>query len=181
MPDWNEPDLRRAAYLHEAGHGVVAIDHGLVVDKVACHGQIGFCHADLSADANAQLDQLLIDGQSGKIASRPLLVQAIDLYFGRLATLLGGVAGESLILGRPIYSTRRASDDLTSFFGFLALLSRRLSAPEFDPLWSDAFQRAQDAAWGTVRRRYADVEKLADALKENSTLSGDQVTEILGN
>ncbi len=39
MVESSEPDLRRTAYLHEAGHAVVAIEHGLVVRELQCDGE----------------------------------------------------------------------------------------------------------------------------------------------
>lgn len=180
MPDWKEPDIKRQAYLHEAGHTIVARNLELVVNNVMCNGEIGYCDATLSSKANARLNQLIQSTSGGSIKSVDALDQVVDAYFPKLITLLGGIAGESLVFGKPIYTTRRASDDLTSFFGFLAAMSKHLPAKDSHPVWQNAFERAQDNAWQIIKERWPDVEKLADALQTRGTLSGDEVTDLFG-
>lgn len=170
-----EPDIKRTAYLHEAGHVIVALAHNLIFKQVVCDGEVGHCDARYPDDICQELEK--------KYGQQPITTMLLRSYasdhFGVLSTLVGGIAGESVVLGRPIYSTRRASDDLSSFFGYLAIMSRGLKGHEFDPIWRETFQNAQDDAWQIVSRRQVDVEKLADALESASQLSCDEVRALL--
>jgi hypothetical protein len=57
MTTTSEPDIRRLAYLHEAGHAVVALELGLQVVELVCDGEDGHCDAELGPQANAALMQ----------------------------------------------------------------------------------------------------------------------------
>jgi hypothetical protein len=174
-----EPDNRRLAYLHEAGHAVVAMELDLQVVEVVCDGETGHCHAELRRDAHTALMQAASANCDGKLASVETFRQVVEAYFPRLACGMGGIACENLELGRPIYSTRRASDDFPEFFGFLASMSRHLKAPESTPIWSDTFQRAQDRAWDIVRKRADDVRSIADALERSSRLTETELIQLI--
>jgi hypothetical protein len=178
--DWTDPDIKRQAYLHESGHAIVAVEHKMIVHEIICDGSTGFCRADLSATAEADFNKFYLDAKAGTITKEARLKNAIGVFFDKLCSFMGGVAGESLLLGRGIYSTRRASDDCSAFFGFLSAHTDGLSAVAFTPIYIDAFTRAQDDAWSIVRRRHADVEKLADALQVKGSLSGAEFAQILG-
>ena len=80
--------------------------------------------------------------------------------------------------GRAVLTTRRASDDLVSFYGFLAIISRDLPVSQTDPLWLDTFLRAQDEAWRVVKARRDDVEKVAARLGAKEELSGDEILQL---
>lgn len=181
MADWTEPNITRQAYLHESGHAIVALQHRMIVQEVVCDGCHGHCKADLSSAADAELTKFYSEATAGTIMGVAGLKHAVDVYFDKLATLMGGLAGESLLLGRGIYSTRRAADDFAAFFGFLSANTGDVSAAIFTPLYVGAFARAQDDAWMNVRRRHADVEKLADALQAKGSLSAADVAQILGS
>jgi len=113
----SEQHNRRMAYLHEAGHAVVAIQRGLIVRTLTSDGEGGYCKADLSDKANDRLQQIYAEARAGKIQGPEFAERAIEAFFDKLVTMVGGIAGESLMLGRPIYSTRRAADDLSTFSG----------------------------------------------------------------
>ena len=107
MSDSNEPDIERTAYLHEAGHAIVAIEGGLIVNKAVCDGAVCFCDGQLSADATDKLRRLMpAEGVKSVEEFRAVVVA----YFAELVTSLGGIAGESLVLGRPIYLSCSESD-----------------------------------------------------------------------
>ena len=170
-------NIARTAYLHEAGHAIVAITCGLDVRQITCDGETGFCEAELSHEANKKLHEILKNNP--KITSTETLKQIVNANIGKLTTLLGGIAGESLESNMPISCMRRSSDDLSKFFGFLASMSRNLSAQDFDPIWGPTFQKAQDLAWNIIKERRTDTEKLADALQHTGALTGQEVVEIL--
>jgi len=175
-----EPDTRRLAYLHEAGHAVVALELDLQVVEVVCDGECGHCHADLKPDAHAALTQVARANCDARLASVETFRQTVEAYFPKLACGMGGIAGESLELGWPICSTRRASDDFPNFFGFLASMSKHLKASDSTPIWTETFQRAQDRAWDIVRKRSDDVRKIADALERSSHLTEEELVKLVG-
>jgi hypothetical protein len=179
MTATSEPDIQRSAYLHEAGHAVVALELDLRVVELVCDGESGHCHAELRPQANAILMQAAKANCDATLASVETLRQVLEAYFPKLACGMGGIAGESLEVGRPIYSTRRASDDFPNFFGFLASMSRHLKAPDFTPIWIDIFQRAQDRAWDIVRKRADDVRMIADALAGSSRLTEAELAKLI--
>jgi len=178
MTDSEQLDTRRL-YLHEAGHAVVGIELGCVISEVVCNGETGYCSADLSPDAGTKLTEAVKLNLDSHLASLATLEQVVAAYFPRFVSIVGGLAGESLVPGRPIYSTRRAADDLSNFYGFLGSMSCHLKAPEFMPIWQVTFERAQDEAWRIVRKRRRDVERLADALQSASRLSGADVAALI--
>jgi hypothetical protein len=103
MTTTNEPDIRRLAYLHEAGHAVVALELDLQVVEVVCDGESGHRNAVLRPDAHAAFMQAAKANCDGTLASAETFRQVVEAYFPRLACGMGGIAGESLELGRPIY------------------------------------------------------------------------------
>lgn len=170
-------EIRRNAYLHEAGHAIVALELGLVVQEVQCDGESGHCRAELSSADSARLAHVYKTNHP--IGTGAALQPVLDAYFGKLGTLLGGIAGESLELGQAIFSTRRAADDFSTFFGFLAAMSRAVPVSEADPLWMATYAKAQDEAWRIVMKREADVRKLAAALELHGTISGGVLLKMI--
>jgi hypothetical protein len=170
-------EVRRNAFLHEAGHAVVALELGLLVREVACDGELGHCRADLSPTDQAAVEAVLL--RHKPIATADALQQVVDAYFGKLGTLLGGIAGESLELGVPIFSTRRAADDFSTFFGFMASMSRGVPLAQADPIWMAAYAKAQDIAWEIVRKRAADVRRIAAALEGHGTIFLDDLLKLV--
>jgi len=170
-------DVRRNAFLHEAGHAVVAHELGLIVHEVVCDGDAGHCRADLSEADNANLEKVLKGNHP--ISTVNALHQVLDAYFKKLCTLMGGIAGESLELGQAVFSTRRASDDFASFFGFMAAMSRGVRVAESDPVWLEFYAHAQDEAWRIVREREADVRGVAKALEHHGALARDEFLKLV--
>lgn len=170
-------EVKRAAFLHEAGHAVVAHELGLIVHEVVCDGVTGHCRADLSAADNAHLEQ--VHKGNHPISTVNALRQVLDAYFKKLCTLMGGIAGESLEPGQAVFSTRRASDDFASFFGFMAAMSRGLRIAESDPVWLEFYAKAQDEAWRIVREREADVRRVAAELEHHGALARDEFLMLL--
>ncbi|MGO4307447.1 hypothetical protein [Cupriavidus sp. RAF12] len=168
-------EIQRNAYLHEAGHAIVALELGLVVHSVVCDGYEGFCDAEQSQACQAAIQAMY----QQPITTTAALKKILDAYFPKLATLLGGIAGESLELGRPIFSTRRAADDFSSFFGVMALISKRLTPQESDPIWMATYSKAQDDAWRVVSEREADVRRVAAELERVGTISGSRLLGLV--
>lgn len=110
-------DEKRSAFLHEAGHAVVALEHGLIIEQVMCDGETGFCHADLPAENYTKLQQLLHDGQTGQVTPLHVLTEGAQLYFGRFATLVGELRERALSLGGQF---SRPAALLTTCRAFLA-------------------------------------------------------------
>jgi hypothetical protein len=173
----SEADVRRNCYLHEAGHAIVALELGLVVSEIHCDGQIGYCKADPSTADQAAANAVLQLHQPVDTAAA--LEHVLDAYFGYLTTLLGGIAGESLELGLPIFATRRAADDFSSFFGFMAAMSRRIPLQFSDPVWLATYAKAQDEAWRIVSDRETHVRNVAAELEQISTISGDELLKLV--
>lgn len=174
---FGDADVRRNAYLHESGHSIVALELGLLVSEIHCDGQTGHCKADQTLT-----DQVNVEAAVHRHLSNATIVtfqQVVNAYFGRLATMLGGIAGESLDLGRPIFSTRRAADDFTMFFGFMAAMSRGISSEQAHPIWLATYAKAQDEAWRIVLERESDVRKVATELERVATISGDDLLKLV--
>lgn len=89
-----EADVQRNPCLHEAGHAIGALELGLVVSTIHCDGQTGYCQADQTLGDRAALDALVKRHQP--ITTDVVLQQVVDANFGRLATILCEIAGESL-------------------------------------------------------------------------------------
>jgi hypothetical protein len=68
-------------------------------------GEIGHCHADFQAEEGAALLLAAKVNSDRSLASVQTFQKVVDAYFPRLVCTRGGIAGESLELGRPIYST----------------------------------------------------------------------------
>jgi hypothetical protein len=100
-----EPVNRRLAYLHEAGHAVVALELDLQVVEVVCDGESGHCQAELRPPAEAALMRAAKANCDGALASVETFRQVVEAYLPKLACGMGGIAGESLELGRPICAT----------------------------------------------------------------------------
>jgi len=177
MPVSEEPDLPRQCRLHEAGHAIVAVDLGLTVRSVFCDGAEGACESELSVDS--QNESRHWREIHRKFPCLDTVEQIVGTDFGWLASVLGGIAGESLILGRPAQTLRRASDDLGNFYGFLSQLTRDLDVAQANALWLKTFIRAQEKAWDIVPARKRDVEKIADRLAKQTTLSGDEIHQLI--
>ncbi len=171
-------DLELACYLHEAGHATVAHVLGLVTSEVVCDGQSGHCEAGLDPEAWARLTELFRLKDAGQLTADQLLPLAIETNWPHLVMLMGGIAGESLESGRTIYGTRRASDDIPSFFGFLTIVTRHLEASQYDPVLRDSFQKAQDEAWKIVWGHAQRVRELASRLKVAGRLGADDLREF---
>lgn len=176
VPGAEEPNLQRLCRLHEAGHAIVAVDYGLTIGKVFCDGAVGDCEIDLTTEARNESDYWHTIHR--KAPSVTTFEHIVDVSFPWLVGLMGGIAGESLMHGRAVLTTRRASDDLVSFYGFLAIISRDLPVSQTDPLWLDTFLRAQDEAWRVVKARRDDVEKVAARLGAKEELSGDEILQL---
>jgi len=177
MPVSEEPDLPRLCRLHEAGHAIVALEYGLTIKSVVCDGTGGHCQSELPVAAQEDSNYW------GEIHHKAPCVDSFEhvvaVNFPWLASLLGGIAAENLMLGSPLSSLRRASDDLGSFYGFLSVLSPNLEVSQRDSLWLKTFIHAQKQAWRIVRASRSDVEKIADRLAKKPILSGDEIFELI--
>lgn len=169
--------IRRNAFLHEAGHAVVAHELGLIVREVRCDGEEGHCHADFSQIDNDLLEQT--HRRNLPIATGEALQEVIGAFAKKLCTMMGGIAGESLEAGRAVIATRRASDDFAAFFGFLAAMSRGLRAEETQPVWLEAYTNAQDVAWRIVRLREAKVRSIAAELETSHHLDEHEFAKLI--
>ncbi|KIX36909.1 hypothetical protein SZ28_20100 [Burkholderia pseudomallei] len=113
------------------------------------------------------------------IETAAALEQVLGANIVTLTTMLGGIAGESLELGQPIFSTRRAADDFSSFFGLMAAMSRQVPIEQSDPVWLSIYARAQDEAWRIVKVRETDVRNVAAELERLGTISGDELLKLV--
>lgn len=169
--------IRRNAFLHEAGHAVVAHELGLIVREVRCDGEEGHCRADYSQVENDLLEQT--HRRNLPIATGAALQEVIGAFAKKLCTMMGGIAGESLEAGRAVIATRRASDDFAAFFGFLATVSRGLRSEESHPIWLQAYTSAQDEAWRIVHLRESKVRSIAAALEPSHHLDEHEFAKLI--
>jgi hypothetical protein len=156
---------RRAVYLHEAGHVVVALDRGLIVRSAQCDSEKGGVATEIPPDV-IQATKDLQQRFAGKLlTAEDFAAKGIDLYKPSLICELGGLAGESLEYGRAIVSTTRASDDLASFFRVMLGLTEKLTPELRAHLWQQVFIGCQMLAYRTVKQKERQVRRLADELE----------------
>ena len=170
---------RRASYLHEAGHTVMALHNGQIIDEVFCDGQTAYLNR---REAPAQLASKLALQPMFKdpnISLDVLFKSFMDVYRGPFAVMLGGLAGESLELGRALTGLVRGSDDLTSIFIQCVPLLGRYEMEKRVEHANRIVQIAAATAQTVVARRKAHVYTLADALQRKSRLSRNEIDALI--
>jgi len=148
---------RNAVYLHEAGHAVVAVEMGEDFISVHCDGQHGYA-------------------VPAKKTSQPSVVDFMA-YWGSFVTRMGGIAGESLELGRGHDTVFRAGDDISTFYG-LAIAVNRSLGHDIQYL-QDQMQDALLCAKDIVKRREVEVRAVAEALKLQPEMTKAEVLAVM--
>lgn len=173
-PDYRSPADRRIAAVHEAGHCVAYLDAGLIIASTS----------------------IVVRGDAGgetRAAGRPSMFPTRADLDACVALLLAGRAAEEVVLGAAstgavvdlAVATRALADGHGSHGLGDTLLHRS------DPARAMAFDHALRAAveadlrrlharaLDLIRRRRADVERIADALLDRRFLTGDDVAALL--
>ncbi|TDX59693.1 peptidase M41-like protein [Methylosinus sp. sav-2] len=173
-PDHRSPADRRIAAVHEAGHCVAYLDAGLTIasTSIVVRGNAG--------------------GETRAAGHRPEFPTRADLDAG-VALLLAGRAAEEVVLGAAstgavidlAMATRALADGLGAHGLGDTLLHR--SDPAATLTFDHALRAAVEAdlarlharALDLIRRRRADVERIADALLTRRFLTGDDIAVLL--
>ena len=185
-----EPVRRRAA-IHEAGHVVVAL--------ALCSGEVLSVSVEESAPADPQRPQ-----EGGGVVTRndAYPERTRDHVLDSIATLLGGLAAEEVVLGQrsaggggskgsDLHTATisalmfEASWGLGASFTYLAsndeeelftaLRFDRLLQSRVEKILQEQFQRAKRI----IEERRADVETLSGVLLQAGSLSGEEVKVLL--
>lgn len=167
------------AYLHEAGHAIVALEIGMEVRSVRCDSLASYTDAK-SVDADNAVASVFAERDAGRLDGEALLHRGAIVSHPRLVVMMGGIAADSLVKDtEPIVYVRRAGDDLATFYAYLNAMTRNLTAAQFQPVWETAFTGALDDAWGIVCRRESDVRTIAALLEQRGELTGEEVAAAL--
>ncbi|HEY8162847.1 MAG TPA: AAA family ATPase [Methylocystis sp.] len=172
-PEDRDPDDRRTAAVHEAGHAIAYLAAGRAVAAVSI-----VAHGGSGGHTRAE----------GRLPTLPRRADLDDV----VVPLLAGRAAEDVLLGAP---STGAEGDLATATGILADAHARQGLGDRltncgDPSAALAYDRDLRAAveadlrrlyaraLALVRRRRAAVERVAEALLERRFLAGDQVAAL---
>ena len=169
----------RACYLHEAGHAIVAIHYGQIVNEVKCDGAEG--HVDredppILLQRKAALESAFKNRQT---SPEQLLKLALSVWEGDLVTLLAGLAGESLELGRPLTSICRGADDLASTFMIIAPLLGPFPIGDKHARLTSTFRSMSEKANELTKQKQKEIRSIADALQVKHLMSKSEIDFVL--
>lgn len=172
-------DLRRWAFIHEAGHAVVAFELGLTVESVECNGEEGGCRLGFKERAAAKLDQLDHLRRANGIDAHAYAQRALAIFEPWLAALLGGMIAEGSFGADAATATRRGGADLPDFFGIVRQIVSGLSTDEADNMSFAIYQDAHLRASREVLKSADQISAVADALESGGVLNSRELELIL--
>lgn len=170
---------RRAIYLHEAGHVLVGFGCGYHIKRVWSDGRDGFTEAVEPMGLPKKLEPIRQSLNEGNITPSQHAELAFSVYESDLVYTVGGIAGESIELGRTTSLLRRSSDDIASFFTLMGVLSPKLSFNERMLFYRTKLTYCQDRAISLINMDIFYVRALADALEEKCELNETEIKDIL--
>jgi hypothetical protein len=182
MSGFEGEDVRqkRAVYLHEAGHAVMAILTGKFITSVFCDGKAGQVEAT-NEPADDQNKSLAISTFSAatKEERLSLLPNCLSVYESEFLNLLGGLAGESLEPGRAVSSILRGAEDLTFVHGQLNFWFSPVPTTDKTTRMTQEFYRLMEKTFTIINTFKGRVFAIAEALEEKTTLNTADIAAII--
>ena len=106
--------------------------------------------------------------------SQPQDFDLLDLIHARVVSLCAGPAAEQQHAQEPkVIATAAFEKDAQALFAAIYQISRDQST------WVDIAEKSKDAARSIIKKHWAILQTLAEALLEHKELSGEIVTQIL--
>lgn len=162
---------RRHACVHEAGHAIAAIDHGIPILSLTIHREpttFDGARAGETASGAVRIDvnALVSLRAAGHVRNHDLFTFA-----------LAGESAERVLLGHE--TPRGAAKDVREFWAWTKGLTFT-SMAEYEEVLGEPFETARQRVWGWAQQRARHIEALALRLDADGDVTVDELRTIAG-